>query len=172
MLRVPVPPPLAARIPGSPRRRRGCPGLGAMLAVIFLPALIWADTTICGHPPGERVTISRADQTVAVFTVAVAESAAQRRQGLMRCPQLQPGTGMLFVYNDARRRVFWMKDTPVELGIVYITADGTIAAIERGAPESLTRIPSPEAVQFVLEVNLQEAQSLRIGDRLQRKAPD
>ena len=73
---------------------------------------------------------------------------------------------LLFIYNAARPRVFWMKDTYLELAIIFIADDGRIAAIEKGVPRSLTRIPSPGPVRLVLEINHTEAQGLRHGDRL------
>lgn len=144
----------------------------AILTVMLFPAMVWPDSGICGYPTSGRVRISRADQTMAEFTVAAAESVAQRSRGLMNCPLLRPGTGLLFVYDEARPRAFWMKDTPLELGIIFIAADGKIAAIARGAPGSLTRIVSPGPVQYVLEINYQEVKGLRVGDRMRRIAPD
>lgn len=156
-----------------PRREAiGRQGAAAILAILLLPALAWSDIGICGYPPSGRVTFIRAGQTVAAFTVTAAASVAQRRRGLMHCPALEPGTGMLFIYEAARPRVFWMKDTPLALGIVFIAADGAVLAVERGAPGSLERIRSPGPVRFVLEINASEAQSLRVGDRMQRIAPD
>ena len=89
----------------------------------------------------------------------------------MHCPILEPGTGMLFVYDDVHPRVFWMKDTPLELAIIFVAADGRITAIERGRPGSLVRIPSPGPVQFVLEINHREARGLQVGDRMLWIAP-
>ena len=88
----------------------------------------------------------------------------------MHCPALGPGTGMLFVYADARPRVFWMKDTPLDLGIVFIDAQSRIAAIARGWPQSLTRIRSPGPARFVLEINYDEALALRVGDLVDHTA--
>lgn len=147
-------------------------GTVVMLTVMLFPAMVWTDTGICGYPASGRVMISRADQTMAEFTVTTAESVAQRRRGLMNCPMLSPGTGMLFIYENARPRAFWMKDTPLELGIIFIANDGRITSIEKGTPGNLTRIPSPGPVQYVLEINYQETQGLRIGDRMQSIAPD
>ena len=85
----------------------------------------------------------------------------------MHCPQLPAGHGMLFIYDTTRPRVFWMKDTPLALAIIYIAEDGRITAIEKGSPQSLNRIPSPGPVRYVLEINQTEARGLRQGDRLQ-----
>jgi hypothetical protein len=137
-----------------------------LLTVGVFPAGARADTDICGFPVDGHVRIQREGETQAVFAVSLAETTPRHRRGLMHCPLLPAGHGMLFIYNAARPRVFWMKDTYLELAIIFIADDGRIAAIEKGVPRSLTRIPSPGPVRLVLEINHTEAQGLRHGDRL------
>ncbi len=152
------------------RRWIGRLGLAAALLLLLLPEAARPDALVCGQPARSRVTIHRDGRVIAAFTVAEAASVAERSRGLMDCPALEPGTGMLFVYRDARRRVFWMKNTPVALGIVFIAADNRIAAVERGVPQSLTRITSPGPTRLVLEINHDEARHLQVGDRVERTA--
>ncbi|MDJ0720557.1 MAG: DUF192 domain-containing protein [Desulfobacterales bacterium] len=152
------------------RRRIGRLGLAAALVLLLLPAAPRAETHVCGQSARSRVTVQREGRVIAAFTVAVAASVAERSRGLMHCPVLGPGTGMLFVYADARPRVFWMKDTPLDLGIVFIDAQSRIAAIARGWPQSLARIHSPGPARFVLEINYDEAAALRVGDLVNRTA--
>jgi uncharacterized membrane protein (UPF0127 family) len=147
-------------------------GLAAALMVILLPLGVWPADDVCGFPAHDRVAIQRGNQVQAEFRVALADSVSRRRRGLMYCPLLDPGTGMLFVYDDVRPRVFWMKDAPLELAIIFVAADGQITAIEKGHPRSLTRIPSPGPVQYVLEINYKEAWGLQVGDRMQRMPPE
>ena len=59
-----------------------------------------------------------------------------------------------------------MKDTLIELAIIFITADGRIAAIERGEPGSIDYIQSPNDIQSVLEVNYGESRDLKVGDNI------
>ena len=100
------------------------------------------------------------------FSVVLADAPESRRKGLMHCPALAPGTGMLFVYPDAGKRVFWMKNTVIALAIIFISADDRIAAIAHGNPGSLVHIQSPENIHFVLEVNSLEGMRLAVGDRV------
>ena len=150
------------------RRLLGRSVLAAALVILLLPAAGRPEASICGQPAHSRVTVHRGSRVIAAFIVAEAASVAERRRGLMDCPALAPGTGMLFVYADSIPRVFWMKDTRIELGIVFIGADGRISAIERGLPQSLKRIPSPGPTRLVLEVNYDEARNLEVGDRIAR----
>ena len=150
------------------RRLPGRSVLAAALVILLLPAAGRPEALICGQPAHSRVAVHRESRMIAVFAVAEAVSVAERRRGLMDCPALAPGTGMLFVYADSIPRVFWMKNTRIELGIVFIGADGRISAIERGLPQSLKRIPSPGPTRLVLEVNYDEARNLEVGDRIAR----
>lgn len=138
----------------------------ALLALCAFPAGAHTDSAICGHPVDGRVTIQRKDETRATFAVSLAESTYRHRRGLMHCPHLPTGHGMLFVYPEARPRFFWMKDTPLTLAIIFIADDGRIIAIEKGTPGSLIRIPSPGPVRYVLEINPSDARGLRRGDQL------
>jgi uncharacterized membrane protein (UPF0127 family) len=150
--------------------------LGRLICLIILLAAAPSqatNATICGFPVMGSLAIMRHGALVTQFEVTLSQTPAQHRQGLMHCPALTPGSGMLFTYPDAQRRSFWMKNTRIELAIVYITADCRIAAIERGEPATTTSIPSPEGVQFVLEINYAEASPLALGDevRLRSTAP-
>ena len=167
----PLFPPAAKAARGIAWRSIFKTGFAVVLVLFVLSQAVWPGTDICGHPARGRVAVYRGEQVLAVFSVAEAATAAQRRRGLMDCPALRPGTGMLFVYEDTRSRVFWMKNTPLALGIIFAAADGRITAIERGVPYSLNRIMSPGGVQYVLEINFQEAQGFQIGDRLHYTAP-
>jgi len=124
-----------------------------------------AHAEICGYPEKGTLVVYRGDHVAADFQVALAESPEQYRKGLMGCGRIAPGTGLLFIYPDAKRRVFWMKNTPLALAIIFASPGGQILAIEAGHPNSTRRIRSPDAIQYVLEINYAEADQLRIGDR-------
>lgn len=121
---------------------------------------------ICGYPEKGTLVVYRGDHVAADFQVALAESPEQYRKGLMGCGRITPGTGLLFIYPDAKPRVFWMKNTPLALAIIFASPGGQIMAIEEGHPNSTRRIRSPDTIQYVLEINYAEAAQLRIGDRL------
>jgi uncharacterized membrane protein (UPF0127 family) len=90
--------------------------------------------------------------------VEIADNSSLRSRGLSYRDGLEPGTGMLFVYEDEAERSFWMRGMRFCLDIVWIN-DGEIAGAaegvcpEPGVPETdLTSYLSPSPVQFVLEV--------------------
>ncbi len=110
----------------------------------------------------------------ATFTVDVADTGAARAQGLSGRPSLDPGTGMLFIFDEERNLTFWMKEMRFPLDIVWIRSDCTIADITRNVPipepnQSLAQLPrfSPSVPsQYVLEINagVAEGAGLDIGD--------
>lgn len=121
---------------------------------------------ICGQAEMGMVEIVRGAEVIKKIPVTLAATPKSRRQGLMYCSLLPKETGMLFIYPDARRRVFWMKNTYIELAVIFISVDGRIAAIERGEPGSLGHIQSPDDIQLVLEINYRESRDLKAGDHI------
>ena len=121
---------------------------------------------ICGYPEMGSLVVFREGQRVAIFNVALAETHDQYRRGLMGCTRVNQGTGLLFIYPDSHQRVFWMKNTPLELAIIFAASEGQIMAIKKGHPNSTQRIRSPDNIQYVLEINYTEAAHIRVGDQI------
>lgn len=104
-----------------------------------------------------------------VFTVEVANTWAQRMQGLQYRRALAPGTGMLFDFRAPQPVSMWMKNTYVSLDMIFIDEAGIVFSIaERTKPLSLAPISSGGDVLAVLEVPAGTADSLglRPGDRV------
>ncbi len=59
----------------------------------------------------------------------VADTAAERKRGLMHRKALAEDAGMLFVYERETSGGFWMKNTLIPLSIAFYDADGKILAI-------------------------------------------
>ena len=93
----------------------------------------------------------------------------ERQQGLMFRKNMEPGTGMLFVFEQATAQKFWMKNTRIPLDIAYFSPDGKLKEIHAAKPFDLSGVPSrSKNIQFVLELNLHDfrKQKIKIGDRL------
>lgn len=94
--------------------------------------------------------------------VYLAETFAQRRQGLMFVRSLPEMSGMLFLYDRPERLSMWMKNTLMSLDIAYVAADGSIVNIAHNTePKSERPIPSAAPSQYVLE--LKAGASKRLG---------
>ena len=100
----------------------------------------------------------------AKFTVEVADTDAERTQGLMFRENLAKFESMLFVYDNPQQVAFWMKNTLIPLDILYFTAEGVLLDIrENAAPGDLVPFRSSGPVQYVLEVNAGTAKTLKFG---------
>lgn len=71
----------------------------------------------------------------------------------MHRTHLAENSGMFFVFDHPDRVMFWMKDTPLSLDMIFIAADQKILYIEeKTVPLSTEIITSPREVKYVLEV--------------------
>jgi hypothetical protein len=103
------------------------------------------------------------------FKVWVADTPSRQAQGLMFVRDLPADQGMVFIHAEPRLASMWMKNTFIELDMIFIAADGRIVKIaERTRPHSLDTIGSEEPVKAVLELKGGEAarRKLRVGDRV------
>lgn len=110
----------------------------------------------------------------ALFSVEVVDDEASRAQGLMNVPALPLSRGMLFVYDRPQRMSFWMRNTLIELDMLFLDEFGVIQYIHhRAQPLDETPI-SPGDLQLtgVLEINGGLARRLGIeqGDTLRHPA--
>jgi len=123
--------------------------------------------------PGDRVEIETQGGGVVAFSVEIADTAEERARGLMFRTDLAQDAGMLFLFDGAEERAFWMENTPLSLDMLFIGADGRVCGmVERAAP--FTRDPrrSGCAASAVLEIHGGLARSLGItvGARLRHAA--
>jgi len=91
--------------------------------------------------------------------IEVAETMAERQNGLMRRTSMPEDHGMLFVYPEPQLLSFWMKNTAIPLSIAFILEDddgqhGTIVNVEDMQPyvEFPTTV-SQKPVRLALEMN-------------------
>ena len=97
-------------------------------------------------------------RSVAV-SVEIADDQEERARGLMFRRDLQPDTGMLFIYETPQRVAFWMRNTLIPLDMIFIDARGRVRHVhpmarpldETSIPGATPGDPSPERL-MVLEV--------------------
>lgn len=130
-----------------------------------------ADNELCGQIAVTTIQVTRGNNIVGEFLVVLADSPAKYREGLMHCRRLAPGGGMLFLYEKSAQRVFWMKNTMLDLAIIFISDSGRITAIRHGKPGSLKHITSREKSRMILEINYNESRHIALGDRVNFQRP-
>jgi uncharacterized membrane protein (UPF0127 family) len=100
------------------------------------------------------------------FSVWIADTPSRQAQGLMFVRDLPADEGMIFPMAKPRVATFWMKNTFIELDMIFV-AGGRIAQIAPHAkPQTLSTISSAGPVEAVLELKGGEAarRGLKVGD--------
>jgi uncharacterized protein len=83
----------------------------------------------------------------------VALSPAQRQIGLMWRKDMPLHEGMLFVFEEASKQCFWMKNTLLPLTAAFVADDGTVVNLEDMKPQTTEPHCSAKPVRYVLEMN-------------------
>lgn len=148
-------------------------------ALIILPALGCKPAP----PPGtERVEISGR-----TFDLEIAADNASRTKGLSGRTSIPPDGGMLFVFPDARRLNFVMRDCPIPIDILFLDPTGRVVAKHKMKPEEPKRpgesdtdyerrlrlYPSGHSAQFAIELqgNMLDTLSVKEGDQIKLDLP-
>jgi uncharacterized protein len=108
------------------------------------------------------------------FDVWVADTEPRAEQGLMFVRDLPESMGMIFPLEPPRIERMWMKNTYIELDMLFIGGDGRVTKIiEHATPLSLALLSSDAAVSGVLELKGGEVAKLglKVGDTVSWKKP-
>lgn len=73
--------------------------------------------------------------------------------GLMWRKSMGPNEGMLFVFPQAGKQCFWMKNTLIPLSIAFLADDGHVVNVDEMQPQTTVSHCSKEPVRYVLEMN-------------------
>ena len=116
----------------------------------------------------DKLIISTQQQRI-TFQIEIAETDAQRAQGLMWRKKLTKNTGMLFDYKIVDHVFMWMKNTLIPLDMIFISKNGQIINIVKNTtPHSTQIITSRGPVRAVLEVpaGTTSEYNIQIGDTI------
>ena len=100
------------------------------------------------------------------FTVQarIADTPEKHEKGLMFVTKLPENEGMLFVFDQESKLTFWMKNTLIDLDMVFIGADRHVTSVADQMPHSFTYTPDYEIAyatgygKYVLELAAKTAQ--------------
>lgn len=114
------------------------------------------------------------------IAVELAVTPGERERGLMFRRSLPPDYGMLFVFPREQRLSFWMKNTFVDLDILFIGSDKRITALHHDVPRTEEGASDAQVAvrggvgRYVLELPAGTARRLGLsrGDRLSFSAPE
>ena len=98
-----------------------------------------------------------------VVQALVADTPHKQERGLMFVKELPENKGMLFIFNQEQEQAFWMKNTLVDLDMVFMDKNQKVTSIAAQVPHSYTYTPDDEVAyalgygQYVLELAAQTA---------------
>ena len=108
------------------------------------------------------------------FQIWVADTPERSAQGLMFVSDLPESMGMVFPVEPPRVENMWMKNTYIELDMLFIDAHGRVTKIiQKAAPLSLQTLSSGNVVAAVLELRGGQAAKLGLqpGDTVTWRKP-
>lgn len=162
--------------------------IGTLLIVIFSGMILVVNPNYFNNltsyfNPSVRTTTSTVrivdaanNSTKAEVAISLANTSEKRKKGLSGVTNLPENSGMLFVFEQTTKPIFWMKGVKIPLDIIWIRGDQVVDLIanlpipEAGADDnSLPRFAPNTEVDKALEVNsgFIEKNNIRIGDRLE-----
>ncbi|MCP4000921.1 MAG: DUF192 domain-containing protein [Gammaproteobacteria bacterium] len=119
--------------------------------------------------PRTQLIINTNNGKCIVFDVYVAQTSAQRSQGLMHIESMGTYEGMIFIYEVNTRISMWMKNTLIPLDMLFLDKTLKIASMHQGAvPHSEKIIQSRQEAIAVIELNGGSIEYFRIkaGDEI------
>jgi uncharacterized membrane protein (UPF0127 family) len=136
-------------------------GSDATTAPVSTPGSDYDTTTV--------VLLETNGTELATVDAWVADTWSKQYTGLSDTSALEPGQGMLFVFDGEGDRSFVMRDMAFPLDMVFVDADGTITAIHHAPVESdgdLTQYSG--RAKYVLEVPMgyTNRTGVDVGDRM------
>ena len=144
----------------------GCSAFSSLPSVAQSPG-----STPLASPSQTLPITAKATLNNQVIQLEVARTSEQQEVGLMNRPPLPDDRGMLFLFEPPRPVVFWMKNTPSPLDMVFLL-NGEVKAIAADA-RPCTADPCPtyssnDTVNQVIELRsgLAGELGLKVGDRL------
>ncbi|MBX7223228.1 MAG: DUF192 domain-containing protein [Blastocatellia bacterium] len=142
--------------------------VGLLLAVAFsLPQTqTWLDDVRYGEQKLPTTTVTLPDGKK--LKVELARTPQEHEIGLMFRKALAPDRGMLFVYDKEGLHTFWMKNTLIDLDMVFIGADKRVTSVEANVSHTTAATPDTQIprrsgrAQYILEISAGRAQALGI----------
>jgi uncharacterized membrane protein (UPF0127 family) len=117
-----------------------------------------------------ELQLTKADGSSLNFDIEIADTPEKRAKGLMFRNHLPEMAGMLFLFDEAGPRSFWMKNTFISLDILYINADKSVVQIyENTQVKSTQSLICEKPALYVLELNGGTCEKLGVkeGDKIE-----
>ncbi len=131
---------------------------------------------INGAAPNEEAVLAKWYAPLTPFTfgritmqASIADTDAERAQGLSGTPYIPAGLAKVFVFDSAQQWSFWMKDMNYPIDIFWLDESGrVIHIVENASPDTYPQISfvPPVPAKYVIETKAGFAteNTIRVGD--------
>ncbi len=143
------------------------PKIIVIILVVFLALIFYFRLRPPSSPPTKSITININNQS---FSLEIAKTVNQKTKGLSKRSSLDPNQGMIFVFDSEGARPFWMKDTQIDLDIIWLDSKGKIVTIHTAKSQPPdTRLSDYRIyqntlpAQYVIELNAGTASRLGLA---------
>lgn len=117
--------------------------------------LLFSVLLLCACDGYQKTTVTLPDGFA--ISCAIADTPEKTEKGLMFVKHLPQDEGMLFVFDQTQEQYFWMKNTLIDLDIIFLDEKQNITALYERVPHTYTYTPDYEIPvvkgngQYVLE---------------------
>ncbi len=131
------------------------------------------DLAVAQHPTFDKKTLILHKKPI---SAEIADDPDKQAYGLMNRKSLGENSGMLFIFEGEAVRVFWMKNTLIDLSIGFFDSKKKLVDIKEMTAGSLLDVNPPtyqsaKPAQFALEMNKGwfKKNNIKIGETFQFK---
>jgi uncharacterized membrane protein (UPF0127 family) len=124
--------------------------VGLASVVTLAAAVLWLSAALCASAAEAEIALNAG---VYVIHAEVVDTPETRARGLMYRKSMPDNHGMLFIFSDAERQCFWMKNTIIPLSIAFLDDYGVIVNIADMAPQTEDNHCSERPVRYAIEMN-------------------
>ncbi|WP_427977585.1 DUF192 domain-containing protein [Agarivorans sp.] len=105
------------------------------------------------------------------YVLEYAHTAKQRSRGLMYRQQLCENCGMLFRFSSASKVTMWMKNTPLDLDIAFVSPSGVIREVRRlqANDETIIRAHHKTLHAWEMHAGWFARNAIKVGDTIRLK---
>lgn len=143
----------------------------ALLVVVILAGFFIINKPLKYAEPLNVQTIKYVKITGQNIKVDLAITPSEHEQGLSGRPGLKDDEGMLFVFLQVGKHLFWMKDMFFSIDMIWLGADMKVIYIKKDAtPASYPTTFGPnQDAKYVLEVisGFSDKNNLKVGDKME-----
>ena len=123
------------------------------LSVLVIITLVIGNTYAQFTTPQLDLPRVKLSAGIHVIDTQIATTPTQQAMGLMFRKDMPMNEGMLFVFEQADIKCFWMKNTQLPLTAAFISDEGIIINLADMVPYATDSHCSKKPVRYVLEMN-------------------